>query len=195
MSAILRILVGVGVSSAGKPSAIAGGVLGFFCLGDTDEQETLNTFKEENLPSPFIPVRPCKSESPLFPCHPLPIYTIVDLLWLITCPSRLLFNARWMNHLMLVKTFADPSILNVPLRIHSFVLLFDLSMNDQTLGLLGSSISWEQKTTHNPNSSSPSYDPHSQQIPWIFEMIPSERKWIHQFWSWKYTIFDIRISI
>ena len=155
-----------------------------------------NTFKEENLPSPFIPVRPCKSEIPLFPCHPLSIYTIFDLLWsLITCPSRLLFNARWMNHLMLVKTFADPSILNVPLRIHSFVLLFDLSMNDQTLGLLGSSISWEQKTTHNPNSSSPSYDPHSQQIPWIFEMIPSERKWIHQFWSWKYTIFDIRISI
>ena len=80
MSAILRILVGVGVSSAGKPSVIAGGVLGFFCLGDTDEQETLDTFKEENLPSPFIPVRPCKSESPLFPCHLLPIYTIVDLL-------------------------------------------------------------------------------------------------------------------
>ena len=78
MSAILRILVGVGVSSAGKPSVIAGGVLGFFGLGDTDEQETLNKFKEGNSPSPFIPVRPCKSEIPLFPCHPLPI---VDLLW------------------------------------------------------------------------------------------------------------------
>ena len=80
MSAILRILVGVGVSSAGKPSVIAGGVLGFFGLGDTGEQETLTSSRRRNhpRPPPFIPVRPCKSEIPLFPCHPLPI---VDLLW------------------------------------------------------------------------------------------------------------------
>ena len=144
-----------------------------------------------------LPLHPCPALQEWESSLSLPSFAHLHYCWssMITCPSRLLFNARWMNHLMLVKTFADPSILNVPLRIHSFVLLFDLSMNDQTLGLLGSSISWEQKTTHNPNSSSPSYDPHSQQIPWIFEMIPSERKWIHQFWSWKYTIFDIRISI
>ena len=158
-------------------------------------KKLLSRSRRRTYPPPSSLSGPARVRVLSFPAIFLPIYTIVDLLWLITWTSRLLFNARWMNHLMLVKTFADPSILNVPLRIHSFVLLFDLSMNDQTLGLLGSSISWEQKTTHNPNSSSPSYDPHSQQIPWIFEMIPSERKWIHQFWSWKYTIFDIRISI
>ena len=88
-----------------------------------------------------LPLHPCPAPQEWDSSLSLPSLAHLHYYWslmiLITCPSRLLFNARWMNHLLLVKTFAVPSIWMFfwPSTVLSWSLSFSLDCSEEAVFL------------------------------------------------------------